>query len=95
VQAAALERTGTLFPVAQFPCDVRGSPLVVGDMVVDADKINNGVTKGKAVVVLHGRTSWGRSGRRATVQDGDSTKPPSHIRARFLEKGKSIRTCVL
>lgn len=44
---------GALVSVAQFARDARGPPLAVGRMVVDADKIDNGVTKGKAVLVLH------------------------------------------
>jgi len=33
--------------------DAWGPPLAVGRMAVDADQIDRGVTKGKAVVVLH------------------------------------------
>lgn len=46
-------RTGALIAVAQFAPDARGPPLAVGRMAIDADKIDNGVTKGKAVIVLH------------------------------------------
>ncbi len=44
---------GSIVGVAHFVRDARGPPLAVGHMAVDADKIDNGVTKGKAVVVLH------------------------------------------
>ncbi len=44
---------GAIVGVAQFVRDARGPPLAVGRMAVNADKIDNGVTKGKAVVVLH------------------------------------------
>ncbi|KAI9454256.1 hypothetical protein BJY52DRAFT_767203 [Lactarius psammicola] len=53
VQAPAHASAGTLIGVAQFVRDVRGPPLAVGRMAVDVDKIDNGVTQGKAVVVLH------------------------------------------
>ncbi|KAH9177979.1 hypothetical protein EDB89DRAFT_1844148 [Lactarius sanguifluus] len=54
VQAPAHGLAGALVSVAQFVRDARGPPLAVGRMAVDADKIdNNGVNKGKAVVVLH------------------------------------------
>ena len=83
----------------------------MGYVAINANKINNGVTKGKAVVVLHnGRTTCGRSCRSATcrmlpvlgdnataragdlmdddnfvpVPDGDSTRSPSHMSARFV-----------
>ncbi|KAI9429000.1 hypothetical protein H4582DRAFT_2035102 [Lactarius indigo] len=53
VQAPANVLAGALVGVAQFVRDARGPPLAVGRMAVDADKIdNNGVNKGKAVVVL-------------------------------------------
>jgi hypothetical protein len=53
VQAPAHAPAGALVGIAQFTRDVRGPPLAVGHMAVDVDKINNSVTKGKAVVVLH------------------------------------------
>ncbi|KAH9054133.1 hypothetical protein EDB87DRAFT_1676616 [Lactarius vividus] len=54
VQAPAHALTGALVSVAQFVRDARGPPLAVGHMAVDADNIdNNGVNKGKAVVILH------------------------------------------
>ncbi|KAH9037455.1 hypothetical protein EDB85DRAFT_606006 [Lactarius pseudohatsudake] len=54
VQVPAHTLAGALVSVAQFVRDARGPPLAVGRMAVDADKIdNNGVNKGKAVVVLH------------------------------------------
>jgi len=53
VQAPADAPSGTLVGVAQFVRDARGPPLAVGRMAVDADKIDHGVTKGKAVIVLH------------------------------------------
>lgn len=53
MQAPEVARSGTLVGIAQFVRDARGPPLAVGRMAVDADKIDHGVTKGKAVVVLH------------------------------------------
>lgn len=51
---AAHALAGALVGVAQIARDAwRGPPLAVGRMAIDADKIDNGVTKGKAVVVLH------------------------------------------
>jgi translation initiation factor 2D len=53
VQAPRAASTGTLVSVAQVARDAQGPPLAVGRMAVDSDKIDNGVTKGKAVIVLH------------------------------------------
>ena len=53
MQAPAVAPAGTLVGVAQFVRDARGPPLAVGRMAVDADKIDRGVTKGKAVIVFH------------------------------------------
>ena len=53
VQAPADAPSGTLVGIAQFVRDARGPPLAVGHMAIDADKIDHGVTKGKAVIVLH------------------------------------------
>ena len=53
VQAPADAPSGTLVGIARFVRDARGPPLAVGHMAVDADKIDRGVTKGKAVIVLH------------------------------------------
>lgn len=53
MQAPTHAPAGTLVGIAQFTRDARGPPLAVGHMAVDVNKINNGVTKGKAVVVLH------------------------------------------
>ncbi|KAF8496116.1 hypothetical protein F5888DRAFT_1794721 [Russula emetica] len=53
VQAPADAPSGTLVGIARFVRDARGPPLAVGRMAVDADKIDHGVTKGKAVIVLH------------------------------------------
>lgn len=53
MQAPADAPSGTLVGIAQFVRDARGPPLAVGRMAVDADKIDHGVTKGKAVIVLH------------------------------------------
>jgi translation initiation factor 2D len=53
VQAPPAASAGTLVSVAQVARDARGPPLAVGRMTVDSDKIDNGVTKGKAVIVLH------------------------------------------
>ena len=53
VQAPADAPSGTLVGIAQFARDARAPPLAVGRMAVDADKIDHGVTKGKAVIVLH------------------------------------------
>ena len=53
VQAPVDTSAGTLVGVAEFARDARGPPLAVGRMAIDADKIDNGVTKGKAVIVLH------------------------------------------
>jgi translation initiation factor 2D len=53
VHASAAAPSGTLVGIAQFVRDARGPPLAVGRMAVDADKIDHGVTKGKAVIVLH------------------------------------------
>lgn len=53
MQAPTQAPAGTLVGIAQFTRDARGPPLAVGHMAVDVNKINNGVTKGKAVVVLH------------------------------------------
>lgn len=44
---------GSLVGVAQFARDARAPPLAVGRMAVDTDKVNRGVTKGKAVIMLH------------------------------------------
>ena len=44
---------GSIVGVAHFVRDARGPPLAAGHMAVDADQIDNGATKGKAVVVLH------------------------------------------
>jgi hypothetical protein len=40
------------FKIAIALFDVRGPPLAVGRMAVDADKIDHGVTKGKAAVIV-------------------------------------------
>ncbi|KAH9040925.1 hypothetical protein EDB83DRAFT_2524259 [Lactarius deliciosus] len=57
---------GALVSVAQFARDARRLPLSVGRMTIDADKIdNNGVNKGKAVVVLHVEGTCGLSGQGA------------------------------
>ena len=53
MQAPTVAPAGTLVGVAQFVRDARGPPLAVGRMAVDADKIDRGVTKGKAVIVFH------------------------------------------
>ena len=55
MQAPTDASAGTLVGVAQFVRDhnVPAPPLAVGRMAIDADKIDNGVTKGKAVIVLH------------------------------------------
>lgn len=53
MQAPADAPSGTLVGIARFVRDARGPPLAVGHMAVDADKIDHGVTKGKAVIVLH------------------------------------------
>jgi translation initiation factor 2D len=53
VQVPADASAGTLVGIAQVARDAQGPPLAVGRMAVDADKIDNGVTKGKAVIVLH------------------------------------------
>ena len=53
MHASAAAPSGTLVGIAQFVRDARGPPLAVGRMAVDADKIDHGVTKGKAVIVLH------------------------------------------
>ena len=53
MQTPAHAPAGALVGIAQFARDARGPPLAVGHMAIDADKIDNGVTKGKAVVVLH------------------------------------------
>jgi translation initiation factor 2D len=53
VQAPADAPSGALVGIAGFVRDARGPPLAVGHMAVDADKIDHGVTKGKAVIVLH------------------------------------------
>ena len=53
MQAPADAPSGTLVGIARFVRDARGPPLAVGRMAVDADKIDHGVTKGKAVIVLH------------------------------------------
>ena len=53
VHASAAAPSGTLVGVAQFVRDAWGPPLAVGRMAIDADKIDHGVTKGKAVIVLH------------------------------------------
>ena len=53
MQAPADAPSGTLVSIAQFVRDARGPPLAVGRMAVDSDKIDHGVTKGKAVIVLH------------------------------------------
>ena len=53
MQAPTHAPAGTLIGIAQFTRDARGPPLAVGHMAIDVNKINNGVTKGKAVVVLH------------------------------------------
>jgi len=44
---------GSLVGVAQFARDARGPPLAVGRMATDSDKVNQSVTKGKAVIILH------------------------------------------
>jgi len=52
--AAASAPAGALVGVAQFTRDdARGPPVAVGRMAIDAGKIGRGVTKGKAVIVLH------------------------------------------
>ncbi|KAH8980478.1 hypothetical protein EDB92DRAFT_2094484 [Lactarius akahatsu] len=54
MQAPAHTLAGALVGISQFACDARGSPLAVGRMAIDADKIdNNGMNKRKAVIVLH------------------------------------------
>ncbi|KAI9453599.1 hypothetical protein F5148DRAFT_1277436 [Russula earlei] len=53
VQAPADATAGALVAVAQSTHNARGPPLAVGRMAIDADKIDRGVTKGKAVIVLH------------------------------------------
>lgn len=53
VQAPADASSGTLVGIARFARDAREPPLAVGRMAVDADKIDHGVTKGKAVIVQH------------------------------------------
>lgn len=53
MQAPADAPSGTLVGIARFVRDARGPPLAVGHMALDADKIDHGVTKGKAVIVLH------------------------------------------
>jgi translation initiation factor 2D len=53
VQAPADAPSGTLVGIARYVRDAREPPLAVGHMAIDADKINHGVTKGKAVIVLH------------------------------------------
>ena len=53
MQVSADAPSGTLVGVAQFVRDARAPPLAVGRMAVDADKIDRGVTKGKAAIVLH------------------------------------------
>jgi translation initiation factor 2D len=53
VQSPAAAPSGTLVGIARFVRDARGPPLAVGRMAIDADKIDHGVTKGKAVIVLH------------------------------------------
>lgn len=53
MQTPADAPSGTLVGIARFVRDARGPPLAVGRMAVDADKIDHGVTKGKAVIVLH------------------------------------------
>ena len=45
--------TSALVGVSQFVRDAWGPPPTVGHMAINANKIDNGVTKGKAVVVLH------------------------------------------
>ena len=44
---------GSLVGVAQFARGARGPPLAVGRMATDSDKVNQSVTKGKAVIILH------------------------------------------
>ena len=53
MQAPANAPSGTLVGIAQFVREMRGPHLAVGHMAVDTDKIGHGVTKGKAVIVLH------------------------------------------
>lgn len=53
MQAPVDTSAGTLVGVAEVARDARGPPLAVGRMAIDADKIDNGVTEGKAVIVLH------------------------------------------
>jgi hypothetical protein len=67
---AAHAPVGDLVGVAQSAGDTRGPSLAVGHIAIEADKINNGVTNGKAVVVLQNgkTTTCGRSGRSATCR---------------------------
>lgn len=44
---------GSLVGVAQFARDARGPPLAVGRMATDSNNVNQSVTKGKAVIILH------------------------------------------
>jgi translation initiation factor 2D len=53
VQVPADAPPGSLVGVAQFARDARGPPLAVGRMAIDSNKVNQSVTKGKAVIVLH------------------------------------------
>jgi translation initiation factor 2D len=53
VQAPTGASVGSLVGIAQVMRDAQGPPLAVGRMAVCSDKIDNGVTKGKAVNVLH------------------------------------------
>jgi len=53
MQAPAEAPSGTLASIAQFVRDARGPPLAMGRMAVDSDKIDHGMTRGKAVIVLH------------------------------------------
>jgi len=53
VQVPADAPAGSLVGVAQFARDARGPPLAVGRMAIDSDKVNQSITKGKAVIVLH------------------------------------------
>jgi hypothetical protein len=79
---AAHAHAGALVGITQAPSDARGPPLAVGHRAVDANRINEGVTNGKAVVAPHKEGLWAlgskcdppeapRGGRQGNSQCGD------------------------